>query len=171
MLNKTTLDAIKNIKHALDITSYRGGFSDKFRHCAAIMREVYNPYKRIVNGNKTVSDFAFNPEYDSYIEFNDLTLNEFCDTVSSEIYDTINEGLEEWASHVEGYDGHEVWEDYTKRVNNKTFSSFLHDYLTLDNFVCYRDNNIMRIYTECFACLESYAKKYTNKNITARLVK
>ena len=171
MLNKKTLDAIKNIKHTLDITSYRGGFSDKFRHCAAIMREVYNPYKRIVNGNKTVSDFAFNPECDSYIEFNDLTLNEFCDTVSSEIYDTITEGLKEWASNVEGYDGPEIWKEYAKHVNNKTFSNFLYDYLKLDNFVCYRDNNIMRIYTECFGWLESYAKNYTNKNITARLVK
>ena len=171
MLNKKTLDAIKNIKHTLDITSYRGGFSDKFRHCAAIMREVYNPYKRIVNGNKTASDFAFNPEYDSYIEFNDLTLNELCDTVSSEIYNTIKEGLKEWASHVEDYDGPEIWKEYTKHVNSKTFSGFLHDYLTLDNFVCYRENNTMRIYTECFACLESYAKKYTSKNITARLAK
>ena len=171
MLSKTTLDAIKNIKHTLDVTSYRGGFSDNFRHCAAIMREVYNPYKRIINGNMTASDFAFNPEYDSYIEFNDLTLNEFCDTVSSEIYDTINEGLKEWASHVEDYDGHEVWEEYAKHVNNKTFSNFLHDYLTLDNFVCYRENNTMRIYTECFACLESYAKNYTDKNIISRLVK
>ena len=171
MLNEKTLDAIKNIKHTLDITSYRGGFSDKFRHCAAIVREVYNPYKRIVNGNKTASDFTFNPEYDSYIEFSDLTLNEFCDTVSSEIYNTIKEGLKEWASHVEDYDGPEIWKEYAKRVNNKTFSSFLHDYLKLDNFVCYRDNNIMRIYTECFACLESYAKNYMDKNIIARLVK
>ena len=171
MLNKTTLDAIKNIKHTLDITSYRGGFSDKFRHCAAIMSYVYDPYKRIVNGNTTASNFAFNPEYDSYIEFNDLTLNEFCDTVSSEIYDTIKEGLKEWASHVEDYDDHEVWEKYTKCVNDKTFSGFLYDYLTLDNLVCYRDNNTMRIYTECFEWLESYAKSYTNKNIISRLVK
>ena len=171
MLNKKTLDAIKNIKHALDITMYRGGFSEKFRHCAAIMREIYDPYKHIVNGNMTPSDFAFNPGCDSYIEFNDLTLNEFCDSVSSEIYDTIKEGLKEWANNVEGYDGHEVWEDYAKRVNDKTFSSFLNDYLTLDNFVCYHENNTMRIYTECFGWLESYAKNYANKNIRERLVK
>lgn len=171
MLSKTTLDAIKNVKYTLDVTMYRGGFSDKFRHCAAIMREIYDPYKRIVNGNMTASDFTFNPEYDSYIEFNDLTLNEFCDTVSSEIYDTIKEGLKEWASHVEDYDGPEIWKEYTEHVNDKTFSSFLHDYLKLDNFACYCENNTMRIYTECFGWLESYAKNYANKNIITRLAK
>lgn len=123
----------------------------------------------------TVDDFEEVDYMDSdfFIAFQHMSLRDFCEELSGEIYDYIELGIKKRCRRLEENDDLLKWNKFSAKFNSYEFSKFLLNYLVMNQLVKQYDREgekTIGIYCDDFEEFMIFASEHASRFIRSRIV-
>ena len=123
--------------------SYQSGMSNAFKSAATVLQDVLDNYEGRLHAptfkelNNLPSDVADDFYY--YFKIERLTLSNFCDKLSAEIYAIIDRGINDYDNRGANFEHYVKWCDFVNHFNERKFSKLFQKSLLTNNAVCVRE--------------------------------
>lgn len=123
--------------------SYQSGMSRAFKSAAKVFQDVIDEYDGPVRAPKLKELFNLpvdiDDDYDYYFKVERLTLSNFCDKLSAEIYAIIDRGIERYDDMGANFEHYKKWCDFVNHFGAKKFSKLFQKTLLTNRAVCIRE--------------------------------
>lgn len=123
--------------------TYQSGMSRAFKSAAKVFQDVIDCYDGPVRAPKLKELFNLpvdiDDDFDYYFKIERLTLSNFCDKLSAEIYAIIDRGIHDYDDRGASFEHYTKWCDFVKHFDEKKFSKLFQKTLLTNNAVCIRE--------------------------------
>lgn len=171
-IKKTVENAVQLIRHATMQTNASSAFKCAFAVFDDLLGSVtsYDESDLISASFKVLAPEDFKTDY---IVLRCISFNQFCYSISENIYDAIFEGLQKQCERRCDFDDLNTWYDFTDAINYKQFAVLLRNYLFKQNAVSFvlKDNEEhVAIETEYnLTDLKEYAENFASLYVKQRV--
>ena len=127
--------------HFINHMSYKSGMSRAFKSAAKVLQDVIDNYDGPVRAPsakelKSLPNNIFD-EFDYVFEVDRITFVGFCDIVSEDIYNILEEGFYKDGNQSANFEHYNKWFDFVNHFNEKKFSKLLQKILLTSKAVSY----------------------------------
>lgn len=123
--------------------TYQSGMTRSFKSAAKVFQDVLDNYEgRLIAPtlkelNNLPSDI--DDDFDYYFKVERLTLSNFCDKLSAEIYAIIDRGIHDYDDRGANFEHYTKWCDFVNHFNERKFSKLFQKTLLTNRAVCVRE--------------------------------
>lgn len=121
--------------------SYQSGMSRAFKSAAKVFQDVIDSYDGPVRAPsaKELKSFPHNnlDEFDYVFEVDRITFVGFCDIVSEDIYNILEDEINKDGNQSANFEDYNKWCDFVNHFNEKKFSKLLQKILLTSKAVSY----------------------------------
>lgn len=147
--------------------TYEHGISRDFRAAVKVFKDVLNSYRSNFRApNKRILDNLAKNDLDGFdyaFGVEELSFIEFCDIVSSNIFEILNKTIKSDKYRDSDFDNYNEWCDFIKNFDEKKFSKLFQKHLLTNNAVsCFVENGKKRLEIGCDERLFCFVKFFTS---------
>ena len=171
---KKTLKLIEETTANLISISRQETLPTSFECSVEVFEKVWSSVSESTE-TTTADDFEEVDYMDSdfFVAFQRLTLRDFCEELSGEIYDYIELGIKKRCRRLAENDDLLNWHKFAAKFNCYEFSKFLLNYLVTNKLVKTYDREgekTIGIYCDDFHALEEFASAHASRFLRSRIV-
>lgn len=145
-------ERISEASFLVDHMSYQSGMTRAFKSASKVFQDVLDNYegRLIVPTLKELNNLPsdVDDDFDYYFKIERLTLSNFCDKLSAEIYATIDRGINDYDNRGANFEHYNKWCDFVNHFDERKFSKLFQKSLLTNRAVCVHEidgENVLEI--------------------------
>ena len=165
-------ERISNAYFIANNLTYVDGISRDFRAAVKVFKDSLNYYRTNFRGpsKKDLKNLPRNnlDNFDYVFEVEELSFVEFCDIVSSNVFEILNKTIKTNEYRNADFKHYNEWCDFVKHFDEKSFSKLFQKNLLTNNAVsCFEKNGEKRLEIGCDERLLCFIKYFTSNYLKA----
>lgn len=160
-------ERISNAYFIANNLTYIDGISREFRAAVKVFKDALNYYRINFRGpsKKDLKSLSKNSldKFDYVFEVEELSFVEFCDIVSSNVFEILNNTIKADEYKIADFKHYNEWCDFVKHFDERKFSKLFQKNLLTNNAVsCFEENDKSRLEIGCDERLLCFLKYFTS---------